>query len=77
VLHDEGGESGAREAAEVERRAVAAYERETMEGLRIARSAIQTLVFAIRQHELELRRELPGLVGSLVVPDHGWVRGEE
>lgn len=75
VLHDEGGEQGARQAPELERHAVGAYEREVMDALRIARSAIQTLVFSIRQCEIEMRRNHNGGLGTLVVPDHGWVRG--
>ncbi|MDP2314348.1 MAG: LA2681 family HEPN domain-containing protein [Pseudomonadota bacterium] len=77
VLHDEHGERGARDAPEIERHSVSTFEREVMQALRVARSAIQALVFAIRQRETALRREIKGVVGTLHVPDHAWVRGEE
>ncbi len=77
VLHDGHGERSARDAPEIERYGVEAFEREVLDGLRVARSAIQAVTFAIRQREMALRREHKGMLGTLVVPDHGWVRGEE
>lgn len=43
-----------------------------------ARSLLGLVVtFAIRQREMALRRQHNGMLGTLVVPDHGWVRGAE
>jgi hypothetical protein len=77
VLHDDIGERTAREAPEVERHSVDAFEREVVRALQVARAAIQVLAFAVRQHEDVLGARLDGPVGSLFVPDHAWVRGEE
>ena len=51
VLHDEHGEQSARDAPEIERYGVEAFEREVLDGLRVARSAIQALTFAIRRSD--------------------------
>ncbi len=77
VLHDEGGEKNAREAPEVERHACSQFESEVTNALRVSRSAIQVLAFAIRQYEYALRRDIEGPVGSLHVPDHDWIRGSD
>jgi hypothetical protein len=77
VLHDDIGERTAREAPEVERHSADAFEKEVIQALQVARSAIQVLAFATRQHEDVLRARIDGPIGSLIVPDHAWVRGEE
>jgi len=77
VLHDEGGQRQARQTDEVERYSIDRFAREVTQGLRVARSAIQNLAYAIRQQEVLLRQQHQGPIGTLVVPDHGWVRGVE
>lgn len=77
VLHDEGGHRQARQVDEVERHPVGRFERAVHQGLRVARSAIQNLAYAIRQQETLLRQQHSGPIGTLVVPDHDWIRGGE
>ncbi|MBK5374664.1 hypothetical protein JFT81_08455 [Pseudomonas sp. TH43] len=50
---------------------------EALRALRVARSAIQMLALAISQHEEILRKQSDGPIGTLTVPDHDWVRGED
>lgn len=77
VLHDEGGERLARHTNEVERHDASAFEAEMIHALRVARSALQVLMLAIRQHEDVLCAGVKGFIGTLAVPDHDWVRGRE
>lgn len=75
VLHDLGDPSDCRKASEIEHHERDRFESEVLRALRVARSALQMLTFAITQHERTLAREADGLVGTLHVPDHDWVRG--
>jgi hypothetical protein len=75
VLHDVGDPKRARQAPEVEHQARDQYAERVLAALRVARSAIQLLALAIRQHEEGLRQRGSGRVGVLHVPDHDWVRG--
>ena len=45
--------------------------------LRVARSAIQMLALAISKHEEILRKQTDGIIGTLIVHDHHWIRGED
>lgn len=74
VLHDLGDPAHSRPALEVEHHSREQFIQEVLRALRVARSAIQTLALAISQHERGLTRHTSGLVGSLIVPDHYWVR---
>ncbi len=75
VLHDLGDPKGARDAPEVEHHDRDRYAREVLRALRVARSAVQMLALAIRQHEDGLKQRASGMVGTLHVPDHDWMRG--
>ncbi|WP_321800786.1 LA2681 family HEPN domain-containing protein [Burkholderia sp. BCC1988] len=75
VLHDFGDPAQSRQAPEIERHHRELFTQEAMRALRVARSAIQMLALSISQHEQDLARRKPGIVGSLVVPDHDWIRG--
>lgn len=75
VLHDLGNPAHSRQAPEVEHHSWEHFTQEVLSALRVARSAIQTLALAISQHERGLTQRISGLVGSLIVPDHDWVRG--
>jgi hypothetical protein len=77
VLHDMGDPSGTRQAAEVEHQRRDAFEDEVLQALRVARSALQMLALAITQHERVLRQAADGLIGTMHVPDHDWIRGRE
>lgn len=77
VLHDFGDPSRARRAPEVEHLNHSDFINETLGALRVARSAIQMLVLAISQHEEILRKQTDGIIGTLLVHDHHWVRGED
>lgn len=48
-----------------------------LRALRVARSAIQMLALSISQQEQGLAQRTAGFVGSLVVPDHDWIRGRD
>ncbi len=75
VLHDIGDPSNSRQAPEIERHRREHFTQEVLRALRVARSAIQMLALSITQHEQGLAKRTDGLVGSLIVPDHDWIRG--
>ncbi len=75
VLHDLGDPSNSRQAAEVEHHHREHFTKEVMSALRVSRSAIQLLALAISQHERVLEQEVDGRVGTMLVPDHHWIRG--
>jgi tetratricopeptide (TPR) repeat protein len=77
VLHDFGDPSKARQAPEVEHLKHADFVDEALSALRVARSAIQMLTLAIFQHEEILQAQMDDLIGTLNVPDHHWIRGED
>lgn len=77
VLHDFGDPSRARQSPEVEHLNHSDFINETLGALRVARSAIQMLALAISQHEEILRKQTDGIIGTLLVHDHHWVRGED
>lgn len=77
VLHDMGDLTGTRQAAEVEHHRRDSFANEVLRALRVARSAIQMLALAITQHERVLAKEADGLIGTMHVPDHDWLRGRE
>lgn len=77
VLHDLGDPSLARQAPEIEHLNHSDFVDEALGALRVARSAIQMLTLAISQHEEILRKHADGVIGTLNVPDHHWVRGED
>lgn len=75
VLHDFGDPAHSRQAPEIERHERELFTLEVLRALRVARSAIQMLALSISQNEQGLARRATGIVGSLVVPDHDWIRG--
>lgn len=77
VLHDLGDPVRSRQAPEVEHHRREQFAQEVLRALRAARSAIQMLALAISQHERVLLQHAGGLVGTLAVPDHDWIRGRE
>lgn len=77
VLHDLGDPSRARQAPEIEHLNHSDFINETLGALRVARSAIQMLALAISQYEEILSKQKGGVIGTLIVPDHDWVRGED
>lgn len=77
VLHDMGDPTGTRQAAEVEHHRREGFADEVLRALRVARSAIQMLALAITQHERLLAKDADGLIGTMHVPDHDWIRGRE
>jgi len=77
VLHDFGSPEHSRHSPEVEHHHRELFSQEVMRALRVARSAIQMLALAISQHERGLAERASGHVGSLLVPDHDWVRGRD
>lgn len=77
VLHDFGNPSDSRQAPEIEHHGKERFTNEVLYALRIARSAIQMLTLSISQHERGLKENLSGIVGSLVVPDHDYIRGRD
>ena len=77
VLHDLGDPARSRHAPEVEHHRREQFTQEALRALRVARSSIQMLALAILQHERCLVQRTGGLVGTLVVPDHDWIRGRE
>ena len=76
VLHDFGDPLRARQAPEVEHLNQSDFAEEVLGALRVARSAIQMLALAISQHEEILRKQTDGIIGTLIVHDHHWIRGE-
>ncbi|WP_375542111.1 LA2681 family HEPN domain-containing protein [Paraburkholderia sp. CNPSo 3274] len=77
VLHDFGDPTHSRQAPEVEHHRREQFNQEVLHALRVARSAIQMLALAISQHERGLALRTGGIVGSLTVHDHDWIRGRE
>jgi hypothetical protein len=77
VLHDFGSPATCRQAPEVEHHRREQFTQEVMSALRVARSAIQMLALAVTQHEKRLEQREGGLVGSMIVPDHDWIRGRD
>ncbi len=77
VLHDIGDPSDSRQATEVEHHRRDGFSDEVLRALRVARSALQMLALAITQHELVLAQAADGLIGTMHVPDHDWIRGRE
>lgn len=75
VLHDLGGPANSRQAPEIEHHRRELFTQDVLRALRVARSAIQMLAISIAQHEQNLHEPEGGYVGSLIVPDHDWVRG--
>lgn len=76
MLHDFGDPLRARQAPEVEHLNQSDFAEEVLGALRVARSAIQMLALAISQHEEILRKQTDGIIGTLIVHDHHWIRGE-
>lgn len=76
ALHDLGDPADSRPALEVEHHPREKFADETLGALRVARSAVQMLALAITQHERRLVEGADGPVGTLLVPDHDWVRGQ-
>lgn len=77
VLHDFGDPTHSRQAPEIERHRREQFTQEALRALRVARSAIQMLALSISQHEQGLSQRTAGFVGSLIVPDHDWIRGRD
>lgn len=77
VLHDLGDPADSRQAPEIERHRRDQFIQEAVRALRVARSAIQMLALAVSQQEQALRQRETGYIGSLIVPDHDWVRGRK
>lgn len=77
VLHDLGDPALARQAPEIEHLNHTDFVYEALSALRVARSAIQMLALAISQYEEILRKQADGVIGTLIVPDHHWIRGED
>ncbi|WP_434672865.1 LA2681 family HEPN domain-containing protein [Pseudomonas sp. R1-15] len=77
VLHDLGDPSKARQAPEIEHHNRSDFIEEALRALRVARAAIQMLALAISQHEEILGKLSDGLIGTMIVPDHHWIRGAD
>ncbi|NIJ79280.1 tetratricopeptide (TPR) repeat protein [Xanthomonas arboricola] len=77
VLHDMGDPTQSRQAPEIAHHRREPFTREVLRALRVARSAIQMLALSISQHEQSFAARTSGLVGSLIVPDHDWIRGRD
>ena len=77
VLHDFGDTTRSRQAPEIEHHHREHFTQEVLRALRVARSAIQMLALAISQHELGLEQRMGGLIGTMIVPDHHWIRGHD
>lgn len=75
ILHDFGDPTDSRSAPEVEHHRREPFTYEVLRAMRVARAAIQMLALAISQHEQNLEQRTTGIVGSLIVPDHDWIRG--
>lgn len=75
VLHDFGGPVNVRESREIEHHERELFTQGALGALRIARSAIQMLAISISQNEQGLQLRSVGPLGSLIVPDHDWIRG--
>jgi len=77
ILHDFGDPAHSRQTPEIEHHRREQFTQEVSHALRVARSAIQMLALSISQHEQGLAQRTASFVGSLVVPDHDWVRGRD
>jgi hypothetical protein len=77
VLHDFGDPEHSRQTLEIEHHRREQFTQDVLRALRVARSALQMLALSISQHEQGLARQTVGLVGSLAVPDHDWIRGRD
>ncbi len=77
VLHDLGPLEEIRFSPEIEHHDQQRFTEEVLSALRVARSALQMLALAIRQHEQRQVDTANGFVPALLVPDHDWVRGRE
>lgn len=77
VLHDLGDITRCREAAEVEHHDLDGFTATSLAALRVARSAIQMLALAIGEQEEQLLKSRQGLIGTLEVFDHDWMRGRD
>lgn len=77
VLHDLGDITQCREAAEVEHHDFDGFAATALAALRVARSAIQMLALAIGEQEELLSKSREGLIGTLEVFDHDWIRGRD
>jgi len=77
VLHDLEDTTRARQTPEIEHINHSDFIDEALRALRVARSAIQMLALAISQHEEILMQETDGILETLTVPDHHWIRGED
>lgn len=77
VLHDLGDTTRARQTPEIEHINHSDFIDEALRALRVARSAIQMLALAISQHEEILMQQTGGILETLIVPDHHWIRGED
>ncbi|MFM7967382.1 LA2681 family HEPN domain-containing protein [Aeromonas sp. A-5] len=75
VLHDIGDPIQLRQTPEIEHHRREPFTQEALRALRVARSAIQMLVLSISQHEQVLVQRADGFIGSMLVPDHDWIRG--
>lgn len=77
VLHDIGDPARSRQAPEIEHHQREPFTQEALRALRVARSAIQMLTLSISQQEQCLALQTAEPVGSLIVPDHDWIRGRD
>lgn len=77
VLHDLGNITECRQAAEVEHHDFDRFTATAMAALRVARSAIQMLALAVSEQEELLMKSKEGLIGTLEVFDHDWIRGRD
>lgn len=77
VLHDFADLAHSRQAPEIEHHGREQFTHEVLGALRVARSAIQMLALSISQYEKGLAQQTTGVVGSLFVPDHDWIRGRD
>ncbi len=75
VLHDICEPADCRHAEGIEHQSYNSFYCESLRALRVARSAIQMLVFAIAQNERKLRSKVQGPIGTIGVPDHDDIRG--
>lgn len=76
VLQDMGINRTNNNVKEVKRYDLYEFNREVMNGLRLARSVIQMLALAIHQQEDKLANESEGIILAFDVPDHDYIRGQ-
>ncbi|CRM19955.1 hypothetical protein [Pseudomonas sp. 24 E 13] len=74
VLHDLGDIAQCRKAVEIEHHDFDRFTATVIAALRVARSAIQMLALAVSEHEELLIESKDGLIGTLEVFDHDWIR---